>query len=689
MHTLYLINKVRLLSIVSCTFIAVISGCSLFKQETDQSNDILDNQTQINKTQINHVKNDDALSDIYKAECIQYINIAQEKFKSLKDNGKNMGDGEFIYTFDRLYFNVNNFLVKKKTLSQLHPSSNVTNAYSECVLQARRLLSFLLSSPVLYKRMLSIEINNKPDITLYKSKILKTFIFHGAHLSDNQKIQLDILKQDEYLLKNRFIFSVQEDIRTLSFRDSNKTKGLPQKYINRISRPERGIFEVSTHASDYYVFMSHNEEESLRKAIYLKRHQRGYPGNEDVLEDLLRVREKIARLLGFDNYAAYSATNQMALTTTNINNFLSDVEQYLKPKLKKDIDFLVKKQARLSIESKELNEWNYRYLKTHLLENSRFNQEALRAYFPIENVISTILTIMENTYNLSFNKIDLKTWHPTVKSFQVSQNKKPIAIIHLDLITRDLKYKNNAVMPINLGLKDDSLSETVLVTNFKKGDSTDIYLEVIQVEQLFHQFGHLIHAIFSGKQLYGLFSGLTLESDFIEVPALLNEELFWQWPIFKKIAINSQQKIMPYSWYSSIKRNRQRFKAIDLQRQICLARLLLKLHQKDTRSLNIYKTEQRIFNQHSPFSTNSQTRFYANLEQLVLYSSNYYSYLWSQAIAEDILSYFGKTGFQNPTLMQAYISKILAQAGRKPAHQLIEDFLSRPYDLKAYLKALN
>lgn len=651
-----------------------ISGCSLlFKENYYEDN-----------------------NKIFLAKCNSRVNFYKKELNKLIRTNSNRSDRNFINEFDSLYYNLIKKNNRDKSLSKLHPDSNIRSQYNNCATEFKKIHIQLLSNSLLYNRFLQVEANHSEDINLYKEKAIKLMIFNGAHLTKNQIKQLFILKENATLLKNRFLIAYREEVRSIVLKDDEPLKYLPNAITKKIKNYHDDSYTLSTKYNIYYPVMANSHQENIRKALYIRQHQRGYPKNRKILQDLLKIREEIARLIGFDNYAAYMATSHTLLTTTNIKEFLENLEKGISLNVSDEITTLhslnniSSKSNNNENETNKIGEWNYRYLKTQILDNaitSDFQQ--LEFYFPLKSTIEKMIQFIGEIYSIQFRKNFQETWHDSVVSYTVYNKDRPIAIVHFDLLKRPNKYNEITTMPINYGLRDESLPEIALTAKLAYTLDDNQYLHPRKVVSLMHQFGHIIHLIFSGNQRYGLFTGNDVEIDFLEVPALIHENIFWQWDVFKKLSTQENKPPLKHEVFLSLLKRRNLFIATEIQRHISYSQLALHIYEKDTSALNLNILESKVFKEHSPFKNTDNTFFYASFGNIVHFDISYYSMLWARAISEDLFQNFFK-GAKNGNLpIEKYIQNILMQGGKKTSWQLIEDLIGRPIQSSFYIQRLN
>ena len=228
----------------------------------------------------------------------------------------------------------------------------------------------------------------------------------------------------------------------------------------------------------------------------------------------------------------------------------------------------------------------------------------------------------------------------------------------------------------------------MLVCNFPKAGEL---MQHSDVETFFHEFGHLLHEVFAGRQRWAGVSGVRTEWDFVEVPSMLLQE----WPLdgsaLQKFAKHHQTGApMPQELIAQLKRAKSFGVGLDSRRQFFLSAVSLAFHDRkpgfDTNA--VLKEVQDKF---VPFRREwvAGTHFELGFGHLDGYSAIYYTYQWSTVIAKDLLTRFRAKGMLDAGVATEYRKKVLDPGGSKEADLLVKDFLGRPSSFDAYEAWLN
>ena len=267
---------------------------------------------------------------------------------------------------------------------------------------------------------------------------------------------------------------------------------------------------------------------------------------------------------------------------------------------------------------------------------------------------------------------------------EVWQDGEKIGLFYLDLYPREGKYKHAAHWGVIEGIDGVQLPVSTLVCNFPGKDDPSALTEFSDVETFLHEFGHLLHHQFAGKVKWANNSGVATERDFVEAPSQLLEEWAYDYDTLKTFAVNAEGETIPEELVSQLNKARFFGKGIETAIQTFYAAMSLEYYTQDPAGFELLPLMQELQAKYSAFPYMEGTHFYANFGHLNGYSAIYYTYQWSLSIATDMFSRFRDEGMRDPALSRAYREAILDPGGSKPADQMVEDFLGRPFSTEAY-----
>ena len=210
------------------------------------------------------------------------------------------------------------------------------------------------------------------------------------------------------------------------------------------------------------------------------------------------------------------------------------------------------------------------------------------------------------------------------------------------------------------------------------------------VETFFHEFGHLVHALVSGRHQWIGVSGISTEQDFVEAPSQMLEEWTWDPKTLQTFAKHYQtNEAIPTALVTRMRRASEFGKAINVRQQMVYARLSLSIYDRNPKEIDTTAMVKDLINKYTRMPYVEGTHFQTSFGHLDGYSAVYYTYMWSLVIAKDMFSQFDRNDLLASGVAAKYRATVLAPGGSKPAATLVADFLGRPSDYRAWETWLN
>lgn len=538
------------------------------------------------------------------------------------------------------------------------------------------------------------KVNLATDEAFLLDRTLFDFKRNGLALPEKELEAFKDLKKQLVALELKF------DKNTRDFKDQlevtkEQLEGLSEDYLGKLKKTESGKFIISLDYPDYYPFMDNAKNEDARRQLEFKFNNRCASDNVQIMEEALLVREKMANMLGFKNHAQYMLEEKMANKPEIVLTFLDKLTKRLLPKGKVEL------QARLDLKTAETGKpagdelplWDWRYYNNqYRKKNFDIDQEKVKEYFPMEKVVSEMLKIFEELYDVKFLKADLPVWHPDVTAFELKENNGDlIGYCYMDLFPRDGKYKHMACFDLVKGrrLANGTYQKpsAAIVGNFPKpADKTPSLLNHGDVETMFHEFGHVLHNLFT-KARFGSFSGTSIAQDFVESPSIMNENLVWSPAILKRLSAhykNPTEKI-PDEMVKKLIEGKNCDSGLVFLRQLLFSTFDMMIHT--TTPKNTTETFKTLMKEIMLTPMTEGTHFQASFGHLMGgYDAGYYGYLWSRVISSDLFSEFEKNGIIDPKTGNKF-REIILSTGKVPDQNVqVEKFLGRPFTEDAFMK---
>ena len=508
-------------------------------------------------------------------------------------------------------------------------------------------------------------------------------------------MQNDIAELGQIFSKN-----IRDDVRHIVIQSADDLAGLPQDYIDKLSKNEQGLWLITTDYPSVFPFLRYAHSDKQRQAIYQQFLNRGYPANESVLQSIITKRHQLASSLGYKNYAAYATELAMIENPDNAAQFINKVSTLAAPRAKRDYAQLLAQLQQTQASASSVGNWQKSFLEQQVKkQHYQFDSKAIRQYFPYLQVKRGVFDLVGELFGLKIIDWQSPVWDSSVTAHQLqTQQGETLGYFYLDMHPREGKYKHAAHFGIQTGVANKQLPVSALICNFPGADQTlnalgqpiDLGLmEHGQVETFLHEFGHLLHSLIGGHQPWSGLSGIATERDFVEAPSQLLEQWVWDFDSLQRFAINSDGEAIPRTLVDKMVAARDFGVGTHILNQMFYAALSLNYYSIAPDSLDLKQTLIQLQSEYSPFDYMEDTHFFANFGHLFGYSARYYTYMWSEVIAADLFSEFKQKGLMNKSVAKRYHDQVLAPGGSQDAAKLIENFLGRPFNYQAFNERLN
>ena len=481
---------------------------------------------------------------------------------------------------------------------------------------------------------------------------------------------------------------------------AEQLKGMGETYVNRLEKTKDGKYIVTLKYPDYNPFMANAQDDGARKALQTKFARRGGKENVKLLEDTLGLRRKQAALLGYKQYPDFVLPVRMAKTQDNLRAFLKDLQKQVTPLAQAEMaQYLELKNKTLGTASKKINGWELGYWANQYKKAFyQVDDEKIKEYFPVQTVINGMFEIFGGIFGLTFEQADLPVWHPDVQTWIIKDaaTGQTISYFYMDLYPRDGKYTHAATWSFvdRFQLPDGQyqIPSVVIAANFSPAaNGVPALLGHGEVETLFHEFGHVLQMSLATSK-YASLTGDNVAWDYIETHSQLLENWAWQPQVLKKISSHYKTgQQIPDELINSMVQARHAGEATAFLRQNFLGQFDLEAHAKNRR-VNTTKLYAKMMKDITGIEMTPDTYPQASFGHIMSltdpYDVGYYVYAWSLVIAQDIFSQFEEQGLFNKELGAKLRSYIYTPGTVYDENEMVEKFLGRPYNNRAFLKSL-
>ncbi|MEA3052372.1 MAG: thimet oligopeptidase [Sphingomonadales bacterium] len=461
--------------------------------------------------------------------------------------------------------------------------------------------------------------------------------------------------------------------------------GLPADYVAAHPPGQDGLIRISTDYPDLGPVLSYAENEGLRRRLYEANLTRAYPANDELLRQIFADRAELARLLGRPNYATLITEDKMIGSPANAAKFLDEIATVVDAPSRRDLNRMLTRLKAIDPAATAVPAWSTNYL-SQLIRKEEYavDPQDVRQYFAYDNVRGGILRLTEDLFKVQIRKWETPLWAPGVEAYEMLEGGRVIGRFYMDNHPREGKYTHANVIPIRTGLTDRALPVGILVCNFPAGDHKTGLMEHRDVETFLHEFGHLLHLMFAGRQRWAQQGPFGLEWDFIEAPSQMLENWVWDYETLRRFAVNAKGEPIPAPLVEKMNRARGFTEAFGDARQLGLSATSLAYHLSPPGEKDLTDVYRTAYDRYSPIPVPAGLHPEASFGHLTGYSAIYYTYMWSKTISTDLFTRFEKEGLRNPATARRYREMVLAPGSSKPAATLVADFLGRPLSLDAY-----
>ncbi|WP_286832475.1 MULTISPECIES: M3 family metallopeptidase [Acinetobacter] len=451
----------------------------------------------------------------------------------------------------------------------------------------------------------------------------------------------------------------------------------------------------------YLAIMTHSKNRSLREEIYKAYTTRASDqsdksefDNTAVMEEILSLRQEMAVLLGFNNYAEYSLASKMAPSVDAVDEFLRDLAEHARAPAEKEIAELKAIAAEDGIT--ELQPWDSSYYSEKLkMQQFNLSQEALKPYFPTPKVIQGLFSIVNRLYGIQVIEREAPLWHPDAHYFELEDQGEVIGGFYFDLYARQGKRGGAWMSGFRSRMRThDGVQKPIcyMVGNFTPpvGDKPAL-LSHDEVITLFHEFGHGLHHMLTEVDNISVAGTHGVAWDAVELPSQFME--FWAWDQDSLNLLSEHietKEVLPADLLKALLDARFFQSGMQTLRQFEFALFDLTIHRANP-ALNaeqVQATLNEIRDKYAVLPTTPYNRFQHSFSHIFAggYAAGYYSYKWAEVLASDAFDRFETEGIFNTDTGHAFRKNILAVGGKDTALDAFVNFRGREPKIDALLR---
>ncbi len=449
----------------------------------------------------------------------------------------------------------------------------------------------------------------------------------------------------------------------------------------------------------YMAFMKNSTRRDLREKmykLYSGRNSKGEYNNIPVLKEIAETRLKLANLLGYKTYADYSLANTMAAKPENVYNLLNSLRDAYRPAQQAEFAELTAFATKLEGHPVEIKPWDYSYY-SNKLRNAKYayDEEEMRPYFELNNMIDGVFGLATKLYGLTFEKnADIPVYHPDVTAFDVKdRDGSYLGVIYTDFFPRASK-RAGAWMTEFKGQRTEtdgtnSRPHVTIVMNFTKPTATKpSLLTPYEVETFLHEFGHALHGLLANTK-YASLAGTNVLRDFVELPSQFNENYLTEKEFLDGFARHYETgEPIPAELVDRIVASSQFGAAYACLRQLSFGLLDMAWHTITEPVEDAAKFENDAVASVAMFEPVEGMLFAPTFSHIFAggYAAGYYSYKWAEVLDADAFAHFKEHGIFDRETADSFRNNILTRGGTEDPAVLYRRFRGHDATIDALLK---
>jgi len=613
-------------------------------------------------------------------------------------------------------------------------SAELRDVYASQQPEIIRFYNLVGQSKSLYKALSKLNELNRNSLNNVQHRIIEAELLsmrqRGVGLESKKKEKFNSNSERLAELSTQFSNNVLDATKEWSLLLTNKCdlEGIPNRVLEVLANSaknskdysytigneptsEKGPWLLGLDMPTYISIITYAKNRSLREQIYkayISRASSGRTNNKKIIEEILTLRGNQANLLGYKSWADVSLANKMAKDIHEVEALLEELRTASIIAARKEIKQLqqvaIKHKAE---EGKQLKPWDINYW-SEIVKQERFrlNQEMLRPWFPLPQVLKGLFSLSERLFSISIKPAheDYPKWHKDVQLFNVlDSNGFKLASFYLDPYSRPATKRSGAWMDECL-IKDSSNKNNninpvayLICNQTPPVGNTPSLMSFEEVETLFHEFGHGLQHMLTTID-YPQAAGINnVEWDAVELPSQFMENWCLDPLTIKDIAKHWETgDPLPEEELEKLKLNQTFNSGLSTLRQIHFALTDIRLHSQWDKSHGVTPDELRreLAKTTTVIQPIPEDQFLCAFSHIFAggYAAGYYSYKWAEVLSADAYSAFEEIDKNNENKLKKlglrFRETILSLGGSKHPSEIYESFRGRPANTKALIRHL-
>ena len=604
--------------------------------------------------------------------------------------------GEQLDRVSSIFFNLNSAETNDEIQKIAQEVSPILTEFSSKISQNEKLFQRIKK---VFDEKENLNLNEEQKTLL--NETYKGFVRNGALLNEEDKKKLEKIDIDLSVKSLNFGQNVLAATNAYFKHITNKEDlaGIPEPILAQYAEEakERGLegYAITLQYPSYIPAMTYADNRNLRQELALangkKAFDRGEFDNQNLIKEIINLRQQKAELLGYKNFAEYVLEERMAESPKKVLDFLNQLLTAATPYAEKEIAQLKELAKADGIDKMEAYDHAY-YAEKLRKQKFDLNDEELKPFFPLEKVQDAVFDLAGKLFNLDFKEVtDIQKYHSEVRVYEVFENNDLKAVLYVDYFPRKGKRAGAWMTSFkNQWKKDssDSRPHISVVCNFSKPTAdTPSLLTFQEVTTLFHEFGHALHGILADTQ-YPNLSGTSVKWDFVELPSQFLENYCYEPEFLKTFAKHYQTgEVLSDEKIKKINESKNFMEGYQTLRQLGFGLLDMAYHTQPEAVQDIKTFEFKQTEKCSLYPVNAETAISPSFSHIFQggYSAGYYSYKWAEVLDADAFQYFKENGIFNSEIARKY-KTLLSLGGTQAPMELYKAFRGSEPKVESLLK---
>ncbi|WP_200763719.1 M3 family metallopeptidase [Nitrosophilus alvini] len=551
-----------------------------------------------------------------------------------------------------------------------------------------------------YKAFKEIK-EKEPSLSEEQKKVLedsiKDFELSGVGLEKSKQERIKEISITLSTLTNSFAQNLLKatDAYEMIVENEEDVKELPKSDIEaaKIQKEGKSVYRFTLKQPSYVAYMTYGSNRTLREKLY-KAYVTRAPENDELITQILSLRDEKAKLLGFENYARLSLQRKMAKTPEEVISFLRELSKKSRPQAQKELEEL-KEFAKKEGFKEELQPFDIAYYSEKLKKHKfSLNDEDYMPYLEKKSVVEGLFEFLKKLFGLEFEKVKVPVWDESVEVFHLYRKGSVVGRLYMDLEAREGK-RGGAWMDEWVTYHEDEKGRIIppvafIVANFSKPTADmPALLRPNDVETLFHEMGHALHHLLS-RVKEPFVSGISgVEWDAVEFPSQFLENFAYEKKILKSFARHYKSgEPMPDFMVEKLKESKNFHSALAMLRQIEFGLFDMLIHMGKYDADGVQRILEEVREEVSVIRTPEYNRFQWGFGHIFAggYAAGYYSYKWAEVLSADAFFMFVDNGIFNEDISESFVAEVLSRGGSREAMESFKAFAKREPDIEAILK---